>query len=259
MRTRSAWAIALASLLASCSTAPTAPLKASSLPDARLSLAAPPASAASQANDDRIFAVTRALKDTPRWKLAQSDADLRPEPFLRGFSCAAGFLIDLDKAPHLEQILTLMARAETGRTSEEKHYWKRQRPFIGNDLPICVSREGDLRKSPSYPSGHTIAGYSTALVLSALLPERSAELLQRGRVIGESRIICGVHWASDVASGYQAAGAFAVATLENPEIRALLPKAREELLAMKATGVHPETERCALEADAAAHSPFSED
>ncbi|GBQ93767.1 acid phosphatase precursor [Asaia krungthepensis NRIC 0535] len=249
----------LTSLVASCTTAPSASLVSSALPDERLSLAAPPATPASQANDDRIFAATRALKDTPRWKLAQSDADLRPAPLLRGFSCAAGFMIALDKAPHLEQILTLMANAETGRTSEEKHYWKRLRPFIGNDQPICVSRESNLRKSPSYPSGHTIAGYSTALVLSALLPERSAELLQRGRVIGESRIVCGVHWASDVAAGYQAAGAFAVATLENPTIRALMPQAREELLALQAAGLRPDAERCALEADAAAHSPFSED
>jgi len=247
-------------LLASCTTAPTQPLDTAHLPDERLALATPPsAGLASQGGDDRIFARTRALKGSPRWALAQSDADLRPAPFLKGFSCAAGFAIDIAQAPTLARILDMMAKAESGRTSEEKHYWKRKRPFIGNDAPICVARDERLAKSPSYPSGHTIAGYSTALVLSALLPERSAELLQRGRVIGESRIICGVHWASDVAAGYQAAGAFAVATLENPAIRALMPKAREELLAMQAEKTRPDEARCALEAEAAAHSPFTDD
>ena len=250
---------ALSLLLAGCSTPP-APLKSDHLPDERLALAAPPtAGLAAQADDERIFTRTRALRGTPRWTLAQSDADLRPAPFLRGFSCAAGFEIDTAKAPALMNILAMMAKAETHRTSEEKHHWNRLRPFIGNEAPICVARDGLLAKSPSYPSGHTIAGYSTALVLSALLPERGAALLQRGRVIGESRIICGVHWASDVAAGYQAAGAFAVATLENPAIRALMPAARQELLAMQANAPRPDAARCAIEADAAAHSPFSED
>lgn len=251
---------ALSLLLAGCSASPSAPLKSGNLPDERLALASPPATGlASQTDDERIFTRTRALKDTPRWTLAQTDADLRPAPFLRGFSCAAGFEIDSEKAPALTKILGMMAKAEGHRTSEEKHHWNRLRPFIGNDAPICVARDGLLAKSPSYPSGHTIAGYYTALVLSALLPERSAELLQRGRVIGESRIVCGVHWASDVAAGYQAAGAFAVATLENPAVRALMPDARRELLAMQASNSTPDVDRCAIEADAAAHSPFTDD
>lgn len=245
-------------LLAGCCTSP-APLKPNHLPDERVALASPPtAGLAAQADDERIFTRTRLFKDTPRWILAQSDADLRPAPFVKGFSCAAGFEIDSAKAPALMKILDMMAKAESHRTSEEKHHWNRLRPFVDNDAPICVARDGRLAKSPSYPSGHTIAGYSTALVLSALLPERSAELLQRGRVIGESRIICGVHWASDVAAGYQAAGAFAVATLENPAVRALMPDARRELLAMQTSNSHPDAARCAIEADAAAHSPFTE-
>ncbi|GAB6853469.1 acid phosphatase [Asaia astilbis] len=245
--------------LASCSAPESGKVAPPTLPDARLSLAAPPAlGSAAQADDDRIFKATRLLAGTPRWALATSDADLHPQAFLSHYSCAAGFTLDLAKAPHLAQIMTLAAKAETVRTSEEKHHWNRLRPFIGNDAPLCVARSPELTKSPSYPSGHTIAGYSTALVLSALLPERSAQLLQRGRVMGESRIVCGVHWASDVAAGYQAAGAFAVAILQDPAIRDLLPEARAELLAMQQANVQPDPKVCAVEADAAAHSPFSD-
>lgn len=245
-------------LLAACSDQTIQPATLPVLPDERLSLAAPPAPGSeAQAEDDRVFAQTRRLVGSPRWALATSDADLHPEPFLRHYSCAIGFTLDLAKTPHLARIMTIVAKAETPRTSEEKHYWKRQRPFIGNDAPICVARSPDLAKSPSYPSGHTIAGYSTALVLSAIMPERAAQILQRGRVIGESRIICGVHWASDVAAGYQAAGAFAVALLQDPTIRALMPQARQELLALQADSMQPDPKSCAAEADAAAHSPFS--
>lgn len=260
--------LAVPALLAACSNPAsrdladpdktTPDLTARDLPDERLSLATPPQrKSAMQEADDRIFRQTRALEGSPRWTLATLDADLRPGPFLRGFSCASGFRIDASEAPHLVQLLTLMGKAESVRTSEEKHFWSRPRPFTGNESPICVPRDAHLAQSPAYPSGHTIAGYSTALVLSALLPERKAELLQRGRVIGESRIVCGVHWASDVAAGYQAAGAFAVATLQNPAIRALMPAARAELLAMQKKGDKPDAARCAAEADAAAHSPFT--
>ncbi|WP_438383266.1 phosphatase PAP2 family protein [Asaia sp. BMEF1] len=254
---RLAWQMPLLLALTSCSVSGDG--LAPALPDERLALAAPPAAhSAAQAEDDRIFRETRRLVGTPRWTLATSDADLHPAAFLSHYSCAVGFTLDLAKAPHLARIMTIIAKAETPRTSEEKHYWKRARPFIGNDAPICVARSPELSKSPSYPSGHTIAGYSTALVLSALMPERAAPILQRGRVIGESRIICGVHWASDVAAGYQAAGAFAVALLEDPSLRALMPQARQELRKMAAESSPPDPALCALEADAAAHSPFNQ-
>ncbi len=140
-------------LLAACSDQTIQPATLPVLPDERLSLAAPPAPGSeAQAEDDRIFAQTRRLVGSPRWALATSDADLHPEPFLRHYSCAIGFTLDLAKTPHLARIMTIVAKAETPRTSEEKHYWKRQRPFIGNDAPICVARSPDLAKSPSYPS-----------------------------------------------------------------------------------------------------------
>ncbi|XAO70766.1 MAG: phosphatase PAP2 family protein [Acetobacteraceae bacterium] len=54
----------------------------------------------------------------------------------------------------------------------------------------------------SYPSGHTVRGNIVAFVLSVVMPERAEEILARGRIFGESRIVCGVHWSTDVVAGY---------------------------------------------------------
>ncbi len=55
--------------------------------------------------------------------------------------------------------------------------------------------------SPSYPSGHTTYGYTGALVLALLLPERYQEMVVRGAEYGNDRILVGAHYAMDVLGG----------------------------------------------------------
>ena len=233
-------------------------LPESAAPDERIVLAPPPvAGSAAQIDDDRVFRATRALKDTPRWQLAQSDADLDPAHLVRDFSCAAGFDLDLAQAPHLATVLERIRHAVGRRTSEAKTYWHRTRPFVGTNLPICTSPDG-LGLHASYPSGHTTAGYGMALLLAHLMPEHATALLQRGRVFGESRIVCGAHWKSDVQAGYLNASSLMDALLANPDLQDDLTAARRELLAMQAHPVAPDAARCAVEQDAATHSLLSE-
>ena len=73
--------------------------------------------------------------------------------------------------------------------------------MIGNEAPICVQRSQALADSFSYPSGHATQGWAYALILASLVPEKATPILARGRAYGESRIVCGVHWLSDVAAG----------------------------------------------------------
>ena len=67
--------------------------------------------------------------------------------------------------------------------------------------------EPDLRRNFSYPSGHTILGWTSALLLTEINPERADTILKRGMMYGESRVIVGAHWQSDVDAGRLAAAA----------------------------------------------------
>ena len=59
----------------------------------------------------------------------------------------------------------------------------------------------NLVDSPSFPSGHTTYGYTGALLLALLTPERYREMIARGAEYGDDRIIVGAHYAMDVIAG----------------------------------------------------------
>jgi hypothetical protein len=59
----------------------------------------------------------------------------------------------------------------------------------------------NLVDSPSFPSGHTTYGYTGALLLALLTPERYREMIARGAEYGDDRIIVGAHYAMDVLAG----------------------------------------------------------
>ena len=68
--------------------------------------------------------------------------------------------------------------------------------FVYNHGPVM-----DLTNSPSYPSGHTTYGYTGAVLLAVLVPERYAEMIARGAEYGNDRVIMGSHYVMDVLGG----------------------------------------------------------
>ncbi|WP_407530387.1 phosphatase PAP2 family protein [Methylobacterium oryzisoli] len=59
----------------------------------------------------------------------------------------------------------------------------------------------NLTDSPSYPSGHTTYGYTEAVVLAILVPERYQQMIARAAEYGNNRIVVGAHYAMDVLGG----------------------------------------------------------
>jgi acid phosphatase (class A) len=103
----------------------------------------------------------------------------------------------------------------------------------------------------SYPSGHASIGWAWALVLAEAAPERADAIFARGLAYGRSRVVCGVHWQSDLEAG-RIIGAATVSRLRsNPVYVAQVAEARREIAAARASGVGSPLD-CAAEAAALA-------
>jgi hypothetical protein len=137
-------------------------------------------------------------------------------------------------------------------TYTAKNQYQRTRPFMVNGGPICTPGEEEgLRKDGCYPSGHTAIGWAWALILTEIAPDRADAILARGRAFGESRVVCNVHWHSDVVEG-RFMGAAAVARLHaDTAFRAELKDAKAELTAVRAKVLKP-TRGCQVEAESLA-------
>ena len=73
-----------------------------------------------------------------------------------------------------------------------KAYWDRPRP------------NGVQKGRGSYPSGHAAFAASSAILLSQLIPSKRDPIFVQARVFAENRILLGLHYPSDVASGWTA-------------------------------------------------------
>jgi acid phosphatase (class A) len=135
-------------------------------------------------------------------------------------------------------------------TYTAKNTYQRERPFMVNSEPTCTpDEEEQLRKDGSYPSGHTALGWAWALILTEIAPDRADAVLARGRAFGESRVVCNVHWYSDVLAG-RFMGAATVARLHaDPAFRKELEAAKIEYAAVRAKGLQPNRD-CKAEAEA---------
>lgn len=221
------------------------------LPNSLAFLPPPPApGSAAFALDEEVSRSTSVLRGTPRWELAAEDANLMFPRAAGAFSCALNAPISEDHTPQL-YLLLRRSLADAGlSTYAAKTHYMRKRPFVVNEEPTCTPDEEEhLAQDGSYPSGHTAIGWAWALILTEIAPERSSQLLARGRAFGWSRVICNVHWNSDVLEGHSV-GAAAVARLHSDlGFRTALAAAKSELAAVRTMGLEP-TRDCSSEAEA---------
>ena len=143
-----------------------------------------------------------------RADIAIRDAVYGLDCIIREFSEPFGLQISKEETPEIYKVLRDATATCDNICTLPKKYYMRRRPFMRmNESTLYPSDEPHLRKNGSYPSGHTILGWSSALLLSEINPDRADTLLARGYMYGESRVIVGAHWQSDVDAGRLAASA----------------------------------------------------
>ena len=213
---------------------------------------APTPGTAVYALDEAVSKANLTLQGSPRWQQATSDADLSFPHTAETFSCAMGIPINDTETPHLYMLLRRSFTDAALSTYAAKNHYNRTRPFMENNRPTCTPNdEAFLRKDGSYPSGHTTIGWAWALILTEIAPTQTDAILARGRSFGDSRLVCNVHWQSDVNEG-RIMGASTVARLHaDPAFVADLEAAKADYEIAHAKALKPIRD-CAAEAAALA-------
>lgn len=158
-------------------------------------------------------------------KARRDDADEKPDMF----NTALGF--DLAAFPVTSKLLRDVAEREEVESKAAKSYFHRDRPWIvDGSIKTCVP----VKPGPaatSYPSGHTSLGFAMGVVLASVMPDKAQLILARASEFGEHRLVCGMHFRSDIVAGQELGTALALTLMQHPEFKSEMEAARAELRA----------------------------
>lgn len=131
-----------------------------------------------------------------------------------------------DKLPAMALLSARLKNDSEMVDPQLKHLYRRPRPYVASSQihPICA-----LSQEPSYPSGHAMLGYLFAFALSDLVPEKHDAILHRADEYAQHRLVCGVHYRSDVEASRFASGVLWGAIIANAALRRDLDAARAEM------------------------------
>ena len=197
-------------------------LTAAAYPPAQI-LPAPPADG-SPAQKRELDEIHQAQSGMTEADFARAAADDKAED-ASAFNAVVG--VDLKVLPKTWALLATVRNEEKGAAKLAKNYFQSNRPWV-LDPALKTCTRADAPQS-SYPSGHSTMGYSMAIVLAALVPDKAPAILDRARTYAENRIVCGVHYRSDIVAGQALGTAVAEKLLADPRFAADFGAAKSEL------------------------------
>jgi acid phosphatase (class A) len=145
------------------------------------------------------------------------------------FADVMGPGFELKQLPKTAALFADLRNEEKHAATLAKNHFRRNRPWI-IDPSLKTCERGDKPQS-SYPSGHATMGYSFAVVLAALAPEKAQAILARASDYAESRLVCAMHYRRDIVAGQALGTAVAVEVMTLPAFKAEFDAARDELRA----------------------------
>jgi membrane-associated phospholipid phosphatase len=187
----------------------------------------PPPPGVGSVEEKAEFSELRAIaaRSTPQMRaVAKHDAeDETPDIF----NAAIGF--DIATRPQTFKLLDMVVEEEDGDTKGAKAFFHRERPYSTDpSLKTCTPVKPG-KAANSYPSGHASLAFSMGVVLASLMPEKSQAILARSAEYAERRLVCGVHFRSDIVAGQQFGTVLALRLMQNPQFQAQMKLARAEL------------------------------
>ncbi|HGH3372941.1 TPA: phosphatase PAP2 family protein [Kluyvera cryocrescens] len=188
-----------------------------------------------------LATVTDINRDASQSTRHQALADAEGINYLYFLSDAMGprlgkaFIAAYDKG-ELSKAAALIKASEVSTGAAKKHF-NNPRPFLiqGNtihlvpDDVVVKDNQPYSADAGSFPSGHTNTGYTDALLMAQMIPERFDALVTRGARYGYSRIVLGVHYPLDVMGSRMVAERNVAHYLNDAKYRVLFNEARDQL------------------------------
>lgn len=202
------------------------------LPNALHYLPAPPKGNSAKFEYDKAqYFHGKKIRATERGEVARKDAEYSIRRMSQIFSKPFGIEISQENTPQIWKLLTDAAKTADLACDSAKMKYMRPRPYMVLNEPTLVPEDEEvLSHNGSYPSGHTTLGWTTALLLLEINPTMQDELLRVGFEYGQSRVIAGFHWQSDVDAGRLVASAALARMHTNKTFLKQLKKAQKEYL-----------------------------
>lgn len=123
-------------------------------------------------------------------------------------------LLTRDEISKGKRLVERAMEVADGLVDHYKDKYMRPRPYTTDrTLRPCITKPWSSR---SFPSGHATKGYAGACVFALIYPAKKAELEKYGLLLGNLRVIGGVHYPSDVAAGQKLAADFCQFLSQDP-------------------------------------------
>jgi acid phosphatase (class A) len=189
-------------------------------------LPAPPKPASKAQRKDMAISLAWQVRRTPAMEaLAKADSDRS----VFRFGVIFGDSFAKDRLPVAARFFDEVAGDERIVGAAAKTYWNRPRPFVTSSrIHPCVEQP----PTNSYPSNHATIGMLYARILARMLPEQRLRILARAQQYAQDRVICGVHYESDVEAGKRAGAIEASAMFPNATFKREFAEAKAEIRAV---------------------------
>ena len=228
------WTLVAASSAISAQTAPparpaiVAPRVANYVDPAVLglpNLISDPPAADSSANEDELTQLHRIEAARTPAQVAAARADEAEEDLFL-FKTVLGSRFNPESLPATAQLGQHVKNEQSVTGGLLKSTFTRPRPYQTDKTlhPVCA-----LTQVPnSYPSGHALTGYLEGLTLAEIVPEKRTEILARADDYAFNRLVCGVHYPSDIEASRRVAYVVFGYMMATPQFQRDLAAAKAE-------------------------------
>lgn len=164
-----------------------------------------------------------------RIEIAKADAEWdNLEKVYANWKDAFGLAVTKESTPNIYHFLNKSLRTTDPTRRDIKAQYFRIRPFRYYGETTASGEDEELYNEGSYPSGHTLRGWTITLLMIQIAPKQAEALYKRGMDYGYSRVIVGAHWQTDVDNSRMGASMLFSVLQSNADFQADLVKAQQE-------------------------------